>query len=154
MRSFDEVDKTKKQKRIKIEENPGNLSEELLVQVEEKVKASLKNGYLSCPVAWRIAGEANVTRVVVGNITDKLGVRITNCQVGCFKVDKTIHDNLSQKKIDDTIVASIETLERKGELTCAKVHEIALKYKLTPMNIADFINLRGWKMRQCQLGCF
>jgi hypothetical protein len=154
MRSFNEADKSKKQKRIRIEENPGRLSEELLAQVEKKVKSSLKDGYLSCPIAWRIADEAKVSRVAVGNITDKLGVRITNCQVGCFKVDKNIHDNLNLKKIDDTIFASLETLEKNGELTCAKVHEIALKHKLTPLEIADFTNLRGWKIRQCQLGCF
>ena len=154
MRNFSEVDKKKKQARIQIEENPGNLSKELLSKLESAVQASLKDGYLSCPAAWRIAKEANVPKIAVGKITDRLGVRITNCQIGCFKVDKTIHDNLAHKKINDTIIATLERFEKDNELTCAKVFELALQSKLTPMVIADVANLRNWKIRYCQLGCF
>jgi len=154
MRNFGETDKSKKQARIQIEENPGNLSKESVLHLENMVKASLTDGYLSCPTAWKIAKEANVPKIAVGKITDRLGIRITNCQIGCFKVDKTIHDNLAHKKIDDTIIATLETLEKNHELTCAKVFELALKQKLTPMAIADVANLRNWRIRQCQLGCF
>ena len=154
MRNFSEADKKKKQARIQIEENPGNLSKELLSELESAVKASLKDGYLSCPTAWRIAKEANVPKIAIGKITDRLGIRITNCQIGCFKVDKTIHDNLAHKKIDNTIITTLEALEKNNELTCAKVFELALQQKLTPMAIADVANLRNWKIRYCQLGCF
>ena len=154
MRNFSEADKQKKQARIQTEENPGNLSKELLLHLEDMVKASLKDGYLSCPTAWRIAKEANVPKIAVGKITDRLGIRIANCQIGCFKVDKTIHDNLAHKKIDNTIVTTLETLEKNHELTCAKVFDLALQQKLTPMAIADVANLRNWKIHSCQLGCF
>jgi len=154
MRNFSEADGKKKQARIQIEENPGNLSRELLLHLEDMVKASIKDGYLSCPTAWRIAKEANVPKIAVGKITDRLGIRITDCQIGCFKVEKTMHDNLAHKKMDDTIIAVLETLEKNHELTCAKVFELAMKRKLTPMAIADVANLRNWKIRQCQLGCF
>ena len=154
MRNFSEADGKKKQARIQIEENPGNLSRELLLHLEDMVKASIKDGYLSCPTALRIAKEANVPKIAVGKITDRLGIRITDCQIGCFKVEKTMHDNLAHKKMDDTIIAVLETLEKNHELTCAKVFELAMKRKLTPMAIADVANLRNWKIRQCQLGCF
>jgi len=154
MRNFSEADGKKKQARIQIEENPGNLSRELLLHLEDMVKASIKDGYLSCPTAWRIAKEANVPKIAVGKITDRLGIRITDCQIGCFKVEKTMHDNLAHKKTDNTIIAVLETLEKNHELTCAKVFELAMKRKLTPMAIADVANLRNWKIRQCQLGCF
>ena len=92
MRSFSEADRKKKKIRILIQENPGELSNEVLSQLEDTVKASLKDGYLPCAVAFKIAKEAQVTKVAVGEMTDRLGIRITNCQIGCFKVDKTIHD--------------------------------------------------------------
>ena len=79
MRNFNEADRKKKQKRIQIEENPGNLSKEQLSNLEDRVRASLKDGYLSCPVAWKIADEAKVPRIAVGNITDRLGIRVANC---------------------------------------------------------------------------
>ena len=154
MRNFSEADKKKKQARIQIEENPSNLSKELLSKLESAVQASLKDGYLSCPAAWRIAKEANVPNIAIGKITDRLGIRITNCQIGCFKVDKTIHDKLAHKKINDTIIATLEGFEKNNELTCAKVFEMAKQLKLTPMAIADIANLRNWKVRKCQLGCF
>ncbi|RPI49959.1 MAG: hypothetical protein EHM49_09170, partial [Deltaproteobacteria bacterium] len=79
MRDFGETDKKKKQASIHAKENPGDLSKESLLELERAVKASLKDGYLSCPTAWRIAKESIVPKIAVGNITDKLGIRITNC---------------------------------------------------------------------------
>ncbi len=124
MRNFSETDKKKKQLRIKIEENPGNLSKELISELESTIKASLKDGYLSCPTAWEIAKEANVPKIAVGKITDRLGIRIANCQIGCFKVDKTVNDKLAHKKMDNTIVTTLETLEKNHELTCTKVFDL------------------------------
>lgn len=154
MRDFNQADKKKKQKRIQLEENPGNLSQEQLAQLEERVKASLKGGYLSCPIAWKIADEENVPRIAVGKLTDRLGFRVTNCQIGCFKVEKTVSKNITPKKIDDAIIASMETLNENRELTCARVVELARQNRLAPMDLADIANLRKWKIRQCQLGCF
>lgn len=154
MRNFSKADKKKKQTRIQIEENLDNLSKELLSKLESAVQSSLKDGYLSCLAAWRIAKEANVSKIAVGKITDRLGIRIANCQIGCFKVDKTIHNNLAPNKIDNTIVTTLETLEKNHELTCAKVFDLALQQRLTPMAIADVANLRNWKIHSCQLGCF
>jgi hypothetical protein len=154
MRNFSEADKKKKQARIQLEENPGNLPGELLSSLEDKVKAAQEDRYLSCPVAWKIAKESNAPRIAVGTIADRLGIRITNCQIGCFKVDKTIHDDLAHKKTDGTIIAMLETLENNNELTCAKVFELARQLKLTPMTIADVANLRNLKIQHCQLGCF
>ncbi len=154
MRDFGEADKKKKQARIQITENLANLSEESLSRLEKQVKASLEGGYLSCPMAWKIAREFNVPKITVGAIADRLGIRITNCQIGCFKVDKIIHDNQMPKNVDGKTLAMLEALSKNGELTCAKLFEIAKQVKLTPMAIADTANVRNWKVRDCQLGCF
>jgi len=154
MRDFGEADKKKKQSRIQIPENPGSLPPETLSQLVDMVKAQLRDGNLQCATAFKIARQAKVPKIAVGEVTDRLGIRITNCQIGCFKVDKTIHDNLDPKKIDDKITTMLESLKQKDELTCVKVFELALQLKLTPMAIADVANLRNWKIHHCQLGCF
>lgn len=154
MRSFSEADKKRKQARIQIQENPGGLSKEVLSQLGDMVKASLRDGNLPCAAAFKIAQDAKVSKIAVGEMTDRLGIRITNCQIGCFKVDKTIHDNIDHKKIDDKIITMLETLRRNNELTCVNVFELAVKLKLTPMAIADVANLRNLKIHLCQLGCF
>ena len=154
MRSFGEADRQKKKTRIQLQENPGKLSNEMLSQLEDTVKASLKDGYLPCAVAFKIAKEAQVPKVAVGEMTDRLGIRVTNCQIGCFKVDKTIHDNSAHEDLDDGIVSKLNALKENNELTCANVFDLAQQLKLTPMAIADAANLRDLKIHHCQLGCF
>ena len=154
MRNFDEADRKKKSKRIRIQTNPANLSPKALSQLEDTVKSALKDGYLSCPAAWQIGEEANVPRIAIGEITDRLGIRISNCQIGFFKVGKTPYDNSVHEDLDDEIIATLETLNRNHQLTCAKVFNLAREFKLKPMIIVNEANARGIKIRDCQLGCF
>jgi len=44
----------------------------------------LVDGKLPCAVAFKIARELKVSRQEVGEIADKLGIMIVNCQLGCF----------------------------------------------------------------------
>ncbi len=154
MRDFSETDRKKKNTRIKILGNPGKLSKEVISRLEDKVKASLGDGYLPCAVAFRIAEEAKVPKVAIGEITDRLGIRITDCQIGCFKVDKTIPDNSAHKNIDGKILIMLETLKEDKELTCANLFNLAQQLRLSPMVIADMANIHGLKIHNCQLGCF
>ncbi len=154
MRNFNDDDTKKKQARIQTKEYPGGLSKEALSKLEKMVKSSLKDGYLPCAVALTIAQDADVPKVAVGMMTDRLGIRITNCQIGCFKVDKSVPANPDPKKIDGKIIPLLEALKANDELTCAKVFELARQVKLTPMAIADVANSHKLKIRLCQLGCF
>ncbi|MBW2342073.1 MAG: hypothetical protein JRF50_17310 [Deltaproteobacteria bacterium] len=154
MRDFSEADQKKKNERIHIQENPGNLSKGLLSQLEGTLKAALKDGYLSCPVAWEIAKESDVPKTAIGEIADRLSIRITNCQLGCFKIEKTPYDKSVHKNIDGEVITTLETLKEKDQLTCAKVFELARQFKLKPMVIANEVNAIGLKVRGCQLGCF
>lgn len=153
VRNFNEADKKKKKARIQLPENPGNLTPEKLAALRDVVTASLKSGYLSCAKAFNIAEELNVPKISVGVMTDKLGVRVSDCRTGCFKVDKTIRDG-SGKKIEERIIKAVEELKSKDELTCANVFSLAERFKVAPMTVADAANLKSWKIRQCQLGCF
>ena len=154
MRDFNETDRKKKTSRIRIQENPANLSEEMVLKLEHKIKESLKDGYLACPVAWKIAKDAGVPKIAVGEITDRLGIRITDCQLGCFKVEKTLHDNPDHKQIESEIIAELEKLIANNELTCPKVFELARHHKVKPLDVAHEVSARGLKFLDCQLGCF
>jgi hypothetical protein len=154
MREFNEADKKKKKTRIEIPENPAGLSPEKLEELEESVKSALKEGYLACPVAWSLAKKADVPKIAVGAMTDKLGFRITDCQLGCFKVDKTLYTEPPRETIDPEMIAEIEELERDKKLTCERAFELAAKYKQKPMVIGNETSARNIKIRNCQLGCF
>ena len=154
MRTFGEADKKKKQTRIKMPENPAGLSQEAQAQLADAVKSSLKDGHLPCGTAFKIARDAGVPKIAVGEMTDRLGIRVSNCQIGCFKVDKIIHDGESGKEVDDNILARLEALRSADQLTCVNVHGLAQELKLTPMAVANVANARNMKVHQCQLGCF
>lgn len=154
MREFNETDKKKKKKRVEIPENPANLSPKDLAKLENDVKAALRDGYLSCPVAWSLAKKAGVPRIAVGSITDKLGVRITDCQLGCFKVDKTLYTGPASEDLPQEMIEKIISLNDEGKLTCEKAHELAHEYRQKPMTIGHETIARDIKIRQCQLGCF
>ena len=53
-------------------------------ELEEKVKSSLVDGKLPCAVALKIAEALKVSPREVGKTADKLGIKICNCQLGCF----------------------------------------------------------------------
>lgn len=51
----------------------------------EAIESACKdNNTLSCSMAWQIAAQFETSRMLVGYIADKLGVKITSCQIGAF----------------------------------------------------------------------
>ena len=53
-------------------------------ELEEKITSSLVNDQLPCPTAFKIAKDLKVSLREVGETTDKLGIKISSCQLGCF----------------------------------------------------------------------
>jgi hypothetical protein len=53
-------------------------------ELERRIKSSLVNGRLPCAVAFKIAKELKVSPRDVGGAANKLSVKISGCQLGCF----------------------------------------------------------------------
>ncbi|MBI5187703.1 MAG: hypothetical protein HZA07_01325 [Nitrospirae bacterium] len=53
-------------------------------RVVEEVKKKAIKGKLPCLIAMTIAKELGVSYRTVGKAADRLNVKITNCQLGCF----------------------------------------------------------------------
>ena len=153
-RKFNDTDRDKKKTRITLPENTAGLSTEQLAGLESKVRDSLTNGYLPCVMAFTIAQDLGVPVVAVGQVADNIGHRITGCQIGCFKMEKTLRDNVQTEQVDDKVLAEVEALNKRGELTCAAVFELANRHHLKPLAVADAANFRHLKIHSCQLGCF
>ena len=154
MRDFSDADRKKKRARIQLPENPGNLPAEALSQLEGAVKAAAKDGYVACPTAWKTAKEAGVSRLDVGVMIDKLGMRVTDCQLGCFTVSKTSHLGEAAAPVDEEVTRRVEALNADGELTCPNIFALAGELNVKPRSVADAANARNYKLGKCQLGCF
>ena len=52
--------------------------------LEEELKESLVDGRLPCAVAFKISGKHGVSTRKVGDIANRLNIKISKCQLGCF----------------------------------------------------------------------
>ena len=52
--------------------------------LEEEMRASLVNGKLPCAVAFRIARKLKASPKQVGDAANRLNIKISSCQLGCF----------------------------------------------------------------------
>ena len=52
--------------------------------LENELKASLVDGRLPCAVAFKIGRKFKVSPRKVGDMANRLNVKISNCQLGCF----------------------------------------------------------------------
>jgi hypothetical protein len=52
--------------------------------LEEEMRASLVNGKLPCAVAFKIVRKLKVSPKQVGDAANRLNIKISSCQLGCF----------------------------------------------------------------------
>ncbi len=56
----------------------------MAADIETKMKEVLVKGKLPCAAAFQLAKEFNMTPKQVGDMANKLNIRIATCQLGCF----------------------------------------------------------------------
>jgi hypothetical protein len=54
------------------------------IELEKKIQASLVDGKLPCSAAFKIAGEFKVSPKEIGEVCNRLNVKVCACQLGCF----------------------------------------------------------------------
>ena len=154
MRDFNDSDRNKKADRIRLGENPANLPPEKLAGLEKAVKVSFQDGCLPCPAGWKIAKDNDVPRLAIGGVMDKLGLRVTGCQLGFFRVDKTPYEGTASFEPGEQLKVELSDMDKNGSLTCSAVFDMARRLGMKPADISNAANIMGLKIRQCQLGCF
>ena len=153
-RVFGDTDRIKKMARVPMKSTLGAQAQAgPPAGLVEAIKASLADGFLPCATAFQIAKKLKVPLVAVGNAADDLGVRVANCQLGCFKVDKTVPD-LGGKTVRPDVAEAVQAHIANDPLTCAAAFGLARRLKVRPIGIADAANQSHTKIHHCQLGCF
>ncbi len=59
-------------------------AESVSPELEQAIREGLILGRLPCPVAWAIAARFRMPKLHVSNAVEKLGVRMSGCQLGAF----------------------------------------------------------------------
>ncbi len=57
---------------------------EVTPELIEAVKAKAVDGRVTCPVLRKLADDLGVSVRAVGNAADEAGIKIKNCELGCF----------------------------------------------------------------------
>ena len=53
-------------------------------EIAAKLKEAAKDGKISCAMAQKIASENKIPMNQVGNLLNKMKIKIAQCQLGCF----------------------------------------------------------------------
>jgi len=130
---------------------PENKKDTVLV---EEIKASLTEGRLPCPMAFKAARKLNIIPGTVGDKADELGIKVSNCQLGCFGTEKATHEELSDMQVAPAVAEAVNASLVKGKIPCKTAWDIARKLKISRRKVGDTASKLDIRVFDCQLGCF
>ena len=122
--------------------------------LDKEIQTSLVNGRLPCALAFKVARKLNITPGMVGNRANELKLRIINCQLGCFDVEKAAHNDIEGIHVAAKLREEIQTSLIDRYLSCDIAFQIAKKLKVGRRQVGDAVTRQKIKLSHCQLGCF
>jgi hypothetical protein len=132
-----------------------NLSMKDSNQIPDKeIQASLVNGRLPCAVAFKMARRLDVTPRMVGDKANELKIRIIDCQLGCFGVEKATRPALDDMEIATALAEELRASMINRQLPCTAAFEVARKLKVSRKGVGDAATKLNIRLIDCQLGCF
>jgi hypothetical protein len=122
--------------------------------VARESEGTADEGRLACARALGVARRLGVAPGEIGDAANRLGVRIVDCQLGCFGSKKATHDDLDDAPIPQALAAEITASLVDGRLPCPAAFEVAKQLKIPPSQVGDAATKQQVKISGCQLGCF
>ncbi|MEK7354727.1 MAG: hypothetical protein AABZ77_09505 [Chloroflexota bacterium] len=122
--------------------------------LEGEINISLTEGRLPCPMAFKAARKLNIIPMAVGNKADELGIKVSNCQLGCFGKEKATHEELRDMQVAPAIAEAVRASLVSGKIPCKTAYEVAKKLKVSRRKVGDTASKLNIKVADCQLGCF
>ena len=120
----------------------------------QEINASLTEGRLPCPAAFQMAKRMYVSLVDIGAKADDEGIKISNCQLGCFGKEKATHEELAAMQVSPAIEDAIRAELIGGKIPCRTAHEVAARLKTGRRKVGDTASKLNIRVSDCQLGCF
>jgi len=111
-------------------------------------------GRLRCARALAIARRLGVSPGLVGDAANRLGIRIADCQLGCFGVHKLAPQDVDRVQVPPALADELAASLVDGSLHCPTAFEIAARLKVQPRKVGHAATRQGIRISGCQLGCF
>ena len=132
--------------------------------VDERIAAAIRKqareGTLRCVAAFRIAEELGVTPLAVGKTADTLEVRFVRCQLGLFGYGRPgrSHEQKSVIEPVEDVPPELEQAVQEGlveeRLPCAVAWDIATRFEMPRLHVANAAEKLEVRIGSCQLGAF
>ena len=120
----------------------------------KEITASLVEGRLPCPIAFRTAKKLDVIPITVGIKADEMGIKISNCQLGCFGTEKATHEELADMQVSPAIAEAVQASLVSGKIPCKTAWGVAQELKVSRRQVGDTASKLDIRVSDCQLGCF
>jgi hypothetical protein len=122
--------------------------------LDKEIQVSLVKGGLPCVVAFKMARKLDVIPRMVGDKANELKIRIINCQLGCFDVEKATRSGLDNLEIVTALAEGLQAAMINHQLPCSAAFEVAGKLKVSRKEVGDAATKLNIRLINCQLGCF
>ncbi len=127
-------------------------------ELETKIKLYPQQDQLPCAVAHYIAVELGQPPQMVGETATRLGVRITQCQLGLFgyarKGRPAYRILRPADPLPETLAQALRAVAVDGRVTCAQLWQLAEQFDMSRHEVGNAADTLGLKVKPCQLGCF
>lgn len=124
-------------------------------EIAAQIKESLTEGKLTCASAFKVARRLGVSPREVGQVADKLGVKISQCQLGLFGYGTNRGKALGTvQEVEEGLQAMLKEKVVGGRLPCAVAWDIAHELRVKRIDVARAAESLGVRITECQLGCF
>ena len=123
-------------------------------KIAAKVREKMADNILSCGAAHVIAEELNVAASEVGIALDLLEVRIGKCQMGLFGYVEKKRIVKPADKVEPEFQKGIESLLVDGRLPCKAAWDLAEKFNMKRLDLANACEKLKIKINSCQIGSF
>ena len=125
----------------------------------QAIREHLVDEQLPCAAAFAIAESEGLGPLEVGEEADRLGVRLSRCQLGLFgygpKAEGRHRRIKPMQDVPPELAAAIQSsLGKDGKLTCADAWRIAEQLGIAKQTVANAIEGLGLRIMRCQLGAF
>ena len=124
------------------------------LDMENIISNLSNNNEIACNTACGIAESSSVATQEVGEILDRLNIKLIQCQLGLFGYypDKKViqPQPLTNQSLSDLIGRMLI----KGKLPCKNAWDIADKLNISKKEVSCGCETLGIKISSCQLGAF
>ena len=123
-------------------------------KIAEKVREKMSDSSLPCGAAHAIASALKVKPSEVGMTLDLLEVRIGKCQLGLFGYGEKKRIVKPADEVSPELENKINALLVDGRLPCRAAWDIAEKFKMKKLDLANACEKLKIKLNACQIGSF